>query len=220
MLPEIDLLAIQRGSITAPAGCGKTQLIAEALASHSGNRPILVLTHTNAGVTALRTRLKRAGVPSSAYRLSTIDGFAMRLIAKFPARSGHHPQLLSSTTRVATTPRSVNHSGNSWTRGISLHPSQPLTPGFWLTSIRIAAPFSTPSCPPSLRFCPRASSVTLCRPSSDLAEIGWFTGNKTFNRPSQQRVAFEPLGAGKLQVMKSWASGCYPKGMLYGRLTH
>lgn len=94
MLPEIDLLAIQRGSITAPAGCGKTQLIAEALASHSGNRPILVLTHTNAGVTALRTRLKRAGVPSSAYRLSTIDGFAMRLIAKFPARSGHHPQLL------------------------------------------------------------------------------------------------------------------------------
>lgn len=94
MPPEIDLLAIERGSITAPAGCGKTQLIADALKSHSGDRPILVLTHTNAGVTALRTRLKRAGVSSSAYRLSTIDGFAMRLIAKFPARSGHHPQLL------------------------------------------------------------------------------------------------------------------------------
>ncbi|CAD2245826.1 UvrD-helicase domain-containing protein [Xanthomonas arboricola] len=94
MPPEIDLLAIQRGSITAPAGCGKTQLIADALKSHSGNRPILVLTHTNAGVTALRTRLKRAGVSGSAYRLSTIDGFAMRLIAKFPARSGHHPELL------------------------------------------------------------------------------------------------------------------------------
>jgi hypothetical protein len=54
----------------------------------------LVLTHTNSGVAALRTRLKRAGVPSSAYRLSTIDGFSMRLIAKFPARSGHAPQLL------------------------------------------------------------------------------------------------------------------------------
>lgn len=94
MSPEIDLLTIQRGSITAPAGCGKTQLIADALKSHSGARPILVLTHTNAGVTALRTRLKRAGVLSSAYRLSTIDGFAMRLIAKFPERSGHHPQLL------------------------------------------------------------------------------------------------------------------------------
>src|SRR4051812_38830759 len=29
--PEIDLLAINRGSVTAPAGCGKTHLIAEAL---------------------------------------------------------------------------------------------------------------------------------------------------------------------------------------------
>lgn len=94
MPPEIDLLAIQRGSVTAPAGCGKTQLIADALKSHPGGRPFLVLTHTNAGVAALRARLKRAGVPSSAYRLSTIDGFSMRLIAKFPARSGHPPQLL------------------------------------------------------------------------------------------------------------------------------
>lgn len=94
MPPEIDLLAIQRGSITAPAGCGKTQLIADAIRSHPGGAPFLVLTHTNAGVGALRGRLKRAGVPSSAYRLSTIDGFSMRLIAKFPARSGHSPQLL------------------------------------------------------------------------------------------------------------------------------
>ena len=86
---EIDLLAIKQGSVTAPAGCGKTQLIADSLRSHPGNRPFLVLTHTNAGVAALRARLKRAGVPSGAYRLST-----MRLIAKFPARSGHPAQLL------------------------------------------------------------------------------------------------------------------------------
>lgn len=95
---EIDLLAIQRGSVTAPAGCGKTQLIADALKSHPGGRPFLVLTHTNAGVAALRTRLKRAGVPSSAYRLTTIDGFSMRLIAKFPTRSGYPPDLLELRT--------------------------------------------------------------------------------------------------------------------------
>jgi len=53
-----------------------------------------VLTHTNAGVVALRWRLDRAGVPSKAYRLSTIDGWAMRLISTFPARSGHDPDLL------------------------------------------------------------------------------------------------------------------------------
>ena len=60
---EIDLRAIERGTVTAPAGCGKTQLIAHALAGHRGNKPILVLTHTNAGVAALRGRLDRAGVP-------------------------------------------------------------------------------------------------------------------------------------------------------------
>jgi len=92
--PEIDLFAIERGSITAPAGCGKTQLIAETLIAHTQSKPILVLTHTNAGVAALRARLRRAGVPNSAYRVSTIDGFSMRLIAKFPARSGHNPQIL------------------------------------------------------------------------------------------------------------------------------
>ena len=94
MPPEIDLLAIARGSVTAPAGCGKTQLIADTLTVHAHPRPILVLTHTNAGVSALRARLKRAGVPSAAYRVSTIDGFAMRLIARFPGRSGHNPAIL------------------------------------------------------------------------------------------------------------------------------
>lgn len=94
MPPEIDLFAIERGSITAPAGCGKTQLIAETLIAHRQSKPILVLTHTNAGVAALRACLRRAGVPNSAYRVSTIDGFSMRLIAKFPARSGHNPQIL------------------------------------------------------------------------------------------------------------------------------
>ncbi|WP_226584550.1 UvrD-helicase domain-containing protein [Acuticoccus sediminis] len=94
LAPEIDLLAIERGTVTAPAGCGKTHLIAEALTRHSGDKPILVLTHTNAGVVALRGRLDKAGVPSEAYRLSTIDGWAMRLISAFPKRSGHDPDLL------------------------------------------------------------------------------------------------------------------------------
>ncbi len=53
-----------------------------------------MLTHTNAGVAALRARLVRVGVPGGKYRISTIDGFAMRLIAKFPLRSGHNPKIL------------------------------------------------------------------------------------------------------------------------------
>jgi DNA helicase-2/ATP-dependent DNA helicase PcrA len=91
---DIDLLAVTRGIVTAPAGCGKTHLIAEALTRHTGVKPILVLTHTNAGVVALRGRLDRAGVPARAYRLSTIDGWAIRLISTFPARSAHDPEIL------------------------------------------------------------------------------------------------------------------------------
>lgn len=95
---EIDLRSITRGTVTAPAGCGKTQLIAHALANHRGSKPILVLTHTNAGVAALRARLDRAGVPTSAYRLSTIDGWAIRLISTFPGRSAHDSAILRLAT--------------------------------------------------------------------------------------------------------------------------
>lgn len=89
-MPDIDLLAIDRGSITAPAGCGKTELITQTLKSHFQPKPILVLTHTNAGVAALRTRLTRAGVGGRQYRLATIDGWALKLIKMFPAISGHN----------------------------------------------------------------------------------------------------------------------------------
>jgi DNA helicase-2/ATP-dependent DNA helicase PcrA len=91
---EIDLLATNRATVTAPAGCRKTHLIAKALTRHGEAKPILVLTHTNAGVVALRGRLDRERVPAKAYRLCTIDGWAMRLISTFPQRSGHSPTLL------------------------------------------------------------------------------------------------------------------------------
>jgi hypothetical protein len=90
----IDLLTISRGLVTAPAGCGKTELIARSIARHKGPKPILVLTHTNAGVAALRGRLNRAAISAKNYRLATIDGWAMRLISAFPKRSGHSPDLL------------------------------------------------------------------------------------------------------------------------------
>ena len=84
----IDLLSIDRGVVTAPAGCGKTHLISEAVQRHTESKPILVLTHTNAGVAALRGRFNKAGVSVKSYKLSTLDGFAMRLVGCFPNRSG------------------------------------------------------------------------------------------------------------------------------------
>ena len=92
---EIDLLSIRRGTVTAPAGCGKTHHIAESLTRHEGAKPILILTHTNAGVAALRGRLDRAGVRPSAYRLLTIDGWAMWLVSMFPKRAAHDQSLFN-----------------------------------------------------------------------------------------------------------------------------
>lgn len=100
MVHEPDLLAAPRGLIVAPAGCGKTHAIVSALQRHRSSKPILVLTHTNAGVAALRQRLRGVQVPRAAYRLTTIDGWAMRLVATFPMRS---------SCPTASTPREPNY---------------------------------------------------------------------------------------------------------------
>lgn len=84
----MTLFRLPPGAVVAPAGCGKTQTIVDALAAHDGP-PVLVLTHTNAGVTALRSRLANARAPSERFRLATIDGWALKLISIYPRLAGH-----------------------------------------------------------------------------------------------------------------------------------
>lgn len=83
--PE-TFLASDRGVVVAPAGCGKTELVAQAVAAARSDRQ-LVLTHTHAGVDALRVRLRRYRVDSRHYRVDTIAGFCLRLAASYPATS-------------------------------------------------------------------------------------------------------------------------------------
>jgi DNA helicase-2/ATP-dependent DNA helicase PcrA len=103
----VDLVNV---TVTAPAGCGKTELIKDWLSNYDSAKPVLILTHTNAGVTALRQRLERARISWSSYRLSTIDGWAIRLVSMFPARSGlpseavkskiDYPEVRNATMRL------------------------------------------------------------------------------------------------------------------------
>ena len=89
IMPSIDdVLKAECGHVVAPAGCGKTELIVNTIASPT-ERPALVLTHTTAGVAALRHRFKKAGVASANYRLNTIAGWALTLISRFPERAGY-----------------------------------------------------------------------------------------------------------------------------------
>ena len=73
--------------LIAPAGCGKTELLASSV-RHLPDRRQLVLTHTHAGVRAVRDRLQRLGAASRSYRVDTIAGFSLRLAASYPRLSG------------------------------------------------------------------------------------------------------------------------------------
>jgi DNA helicase-2/ATP-dependent DNA helicase PcrA len=104
MLVEV-ILDIERGSIVAPAGCGKTQLITQILSVKNTN-PILVLTHTTAGVSALKKRLRKLAVPISNYVVTTIDGWALRIANSFPVTcpinsSPENPRLFYPEIRQA-----------------------------------------------------------------------------------------------------------------------
>jgi UvrD/REP helicase N-terminal domain len=72
-----------RASVCAPAGYGKTHLIGHALLAGPDKRH-LVLTHTHAGVHAVRKRLTLLGVPKNRYRIDTIAGWALQYAQAFP----------------------------------------------------------------------------------------------------------------------------------------
>jgi superfamily I DNA/RNA helicase len=78
-------------SVELPAGCGKTQTISRLACSLSlQDKRSLVLTHTHAGVDALRRRLKTMSVPSHAVSVRTIDSWALDLVRHYPVIGGMH----------------------------------------------------------------------------------------------------------------------------------
>jgi len=73
--------------VIAPAGYGKTNLIALATAHHNSGHE-LILTHTNAGVYALRNRLRQFGTDPNSYLVDTIAGWSLRYSAAYTSISG------------------------------------------------------------------------------------------------------------------------------------
>lgn len=81
MLSAAEISRLSNVAIVAPAGHGKTEIISNVAAL---GRRTLVLTHTHAGVHAIRSRLKRLGVPHNAVSVDTIAGWSMRYAYAFP----------------------------------------------------------------------------------------------------------------------------------------
>jgi len=75
------LLLLGNAAVVAPAGHGKTEVIAQAAAM---GRRSLILTHTHAGVHAIRARLKRMRVPTAQVAVDTIAGWCTRYAYAFP----------------------------------------------------------------------------------------------------------------------------------------
>lgn len=81
-MPSAAIIStLGNAAIVAPAGHGKTEIIANVAGL---SRRALVLTHTHAGVHAIRARLKRLGVHPSAAAVDTIAGWCMRYAHSFP----------------------------------------------------------------------------------------------------------------------------------------
>ena len=95
------ILAAHEGSgyVVAPAGYGKTHLIAESTARSAGRQ--LVLTHTYAGVNALRRKMRILGVSDKFYRIDTIASWALRLSLSIQAHRAGRSSALTTTNNGA-----------------------------------------------------------------------------------------------------------------------
>ena len=74
-----------KGYVLAPAGYGKTHLIALAVRASEGRQ--LVLTHTFAGVNSIQNKMSALGVPSSKYQVDTIASWSLHLCSAYPNMS-------------------------------------------------------------------------------------------------------------------------------------
>lgn len=74
---EVQEICSQKSAaIIAPAGHGKTEMIADLVSLSNGKQ--LVLTHTNAGVDVLKKRLTKKKVEKEKYTVTTIASFCVK----------------------------------------------------------------------------------------------------------------------------------------------
>jgi len=86
------IAAASSGYVEAPAGCGKTEAIVRTVGYHCSERQ-LVLTHTHAGVDALRQRFKEHHIPAAKFHIDTIAGWAWGWVRRYPENANYHSSI-------------------------------------------------------------------------------------------------------------------------------
>ena len=106
-----EFISKQKSMLIAPAGYGKTYAIAECLLHTPGKS--LVLTHTNAGVSALKERFKERNIPTTKYHVETISSYAQKYVHSFvnptaiPSqdnKKAYFPYIISTVLTVLQNP--------------------------------------------------------------------------------------------------------------------
>ena len=97
------MLGSKRSFVVAAAGCGKTELLSQLVADRRSGRQ-LVLTHTHAGVAAIKKSLADMRVPRDKFHLDTIAGWCLRYGAAYPTISGYRPEAEADPDWTATYP--------------------------------------------------------------------------------------------------------------------
>ena len=77
-----DFLNSSKSYVVAAAGHGKTYAIVNCveLLSSTVSKPILILTHTHAGVASIREKIRRRNIQPAIYQIETISSFAQRYV--------------------------------------------------------------------------------------------------------------------------------------------
>jgi hypothetical protein len=83
------------GFVESPAGCGKTEAIIRTVGKYCDGRQ-LVLTHTHAGVDALRQRFRQHSVPAIKYHVDTIAAWSWGWVRRYPENASY-----TGSTRIA-----------------------------------------------------------------------------------------------------------------------
>jgi len=89
----MDFPAFVNGAKTvlvSPAGYGKTFTIAECLKHTKGRQ--LILTHTHAGISSIKEKIRAAGITPANYNVETISSFAQQFVHAFCKKALIPPQ--------------------------------------------------------------------------------------------------------------------------------
>ncbi len=81
MINYEEFLSKSHSLLIAPAGYGKTHTISECLKYTEGKQ--LILTHTHAGVSSIKAKLKKAKIDSKKYSVETITSYAQKYVLAY-----------------------------------------------------------------------------------------------------------------------------------------